>query len=522
MTTSTRVQGGRSLLRPLVAALIGLLHAVLLLPGTAGAAPALTPQGVALGFSLSQFADEFPTLFGVGPVGVVFPAGGSVLVSDYPGSVRIFPSDTDGQHASSVVPAQNYGPQIGQLAIAGGKVYLVRQALGDLLQLNEDGTFNQFIVGGMPAASALIANPANGHLFVSTLGTNVVFEVDPIAKTATPFVFANVDGLTITPDGSILYGVGGGIIFGWNTATAAEVFNSGFIPGGPDGISLGFGTLAGNIFANTNSSGEVIEINLSTKVQTVIVNGGSRGDFVIPDPNGSLLFTQTSDIWRLIPPPGGCFGGNCAGAAVKISKEYRSTDVCFIAHDPLACPKGTSLGTALSKDPVSGNFLIQPVVGKDGLVNSYNPGQYYAVIRAQPLTDLGDLFISERFGSCTEGATPLSALNPKLGQGGGSVLVIDVGPDGVAHQIADANSAGIVTVGDLSPVNGIADSANAHLTNVSASHTYYLYVKFGPGLKGFALPAAPNNTCQNFSESRTQMDVAGVTASAVLQLGSKR
>jgi hypothetical protein len=190
---------------------------------------------------------------------------------------------------------------------------MARQGAGDLIQLNDNGTFNQTIVTGMILASGLISNPRNGHLFVSTLTTNIVFDVDPIAKTKTVFVAAGVDGLSIAADGSILYGVvGGSHIVGWDTTSAAVVFDSGFIPGVPDGISLGFGTLAGNIFANTNTSGEVIEVNLSTKAQTVIVAGGSRGDFVTPDPNGSLLFTQTSDIWRLTPGPGGCFGAPCA------------------------------------------------------------------------------------------------------------------------------------------------------------------------------------------------------------------
>ena len=88
------------------------------------------------------------------------------------------------------------------------------------------------------------------------------------------------------------------------------MFNSGLIPGGPDGAALGFGTLADLIFVNTNG-GSLFQVNLSTKDIVELVSGGTRGDFVTPDPNGSLLFTQTSDIWRLTAPAGGCIGSAC-------------------------------------------------------------------------------------------------------------------------------------------------------------------------------------------------------------------
>jgi hypothetical protein len=155
-----------------LAAAVGLF---VLVAGTelARATPMLTADGTALGFSLSQFADQFPTFGGVGPTGIAFPNTGGVMVSDYPGNVRTFPSDVDGQHATTIPVAQNYGPRNGaQLAIARGIVYMARQGAGDLIQLNDNGTFNQTIVTGMILASGLISNPSNGHLFVSTLTTN--------------------------------------------------------------------------------------------------------------------------------------------------------------------------------------------------------------------------------------------------------------------------------------------------------------------------------------------------------------
>ena len=66
----------------------------------------VTAAGQAAGFSLSTFATGFPERSGttIGPLGMVFPATGGVLVSDGPGNVRLFPTDTDGQNAAAVPP----------------------------------------------------------------------------------------------------------------------------------------------------------------------------------------------------------------------------------------------------------------------------------------------------------------------------------------------------------------------------------------------------------------------------------
>src|SRR5262249_28095876 len=71
---------------------------------------ALTPAGVAAGFSLSTFATGFPpsVSFLGGPVGIAFPNGGGVLVADDPvdpttsfsalgGTITQFPTSSDGQ-----------------------------------------------------------------------------------------------------------------------------------------------------------------------------------------------------------------------------------------------------------------------------------------------------------------------------------------------------------------------------------------------------------------------------------------
>jgi hypothetical protein len=137
--------------------------------------------------------------------------------------------------------------------------------------------------------------------------------VDPIAKTASVLLSGvpGPDGVTITSNGLTLFtaatGASGGHILGYNTATKALVFDSGAISG-VDGVTLGAGSLAGNIFGNTNF-GNFVELNLATAAQTLIGTNGSRGDFVQVDPtNDTLLLTRTDIILRLTAPPGGGFG----------------------------------------------------------------------------------------------------------------------------------------------------------------------------------------------------------------------
>ena len=266
----------------------------------------LTAGATTAGFALTTFATGFPSSGNVGPLGIAF-SGGSVIVSDYPGNVRVFPTDSDGQSAASVPVAQNYGGAnaVG-IASVGGAYYMTQQSAGNLVQINANGTFNQTILTGLPAATGIAADPANGHLFVSTIGTNLVYDVDPIAKTKTLFKNISADGLTT--DGVTLYAEANNRILGYRISDGAQVFDSGAIGDGPDGTALGTGSLAGNIFVNTNG-GRLLEYNLlGMPVATTIGTGGSRGDFVTVDPNGTLLLTQTDRILRLAAPQGGSFG----------------------------------------------------------------------------------------------------------------------------------------------------------------------------------------------------------------------
>lgn len=273
----------------------------------AGAELVLTAAGRDRGLSLTTFASGFPRLNGAGPLGIVATAGG-VLVTDYPGNVRFFPTGADNQVASSVAITQDYGPRnAAGLARLGAGLYMTQQAAGGVVEINPDGTFRRRIVGGMPLATGIVADSFRNRLFVSTGAADVIWEVDPIGMTRRSFLNVDADGLAISANGVVLLVArSDGRLIGYNIATRAQIFDSGFIPGGIDGTVFGTGEFAGKIFANAKN-GTLIEFDLATRVQTILATGGSRGDFLTVDPTtNSLLITQSDRILRLgaiVPEP---------------------------------------------------------------------------------------------------------------------------------------------------------------------------------------------------------------------------
>ncbi|MGO9601699.1 MAG: hypothetical protein ACLP7Q_27320 [Isosphaeraceae bacterium] len=287
----------------------------------------LTAAATAQGFGLSTFAADFPNSGGIGPIGIAFPVSGGVLVTGYPsGTLNLFPTDTDNQSYSDagVTHQHNFNSPLGHyytpsgLTESGGKVYLTVQQFGGpgsiqpgVYQLNDNGTVNH-LVTALAGATGIATNPTNGHLFVSTLGSRDIYDVNPSTGVTVNWTAAHhgagfgADGLTFSPDGRTLYAaVLGSSVQGYNINTGSLVFSAS-VPLS-DGTALGVGSIAGNIFANAND-GKLWEINLTTGVQTLIASGGSRGDFVTVDPtNGTLLLTQTDRILRLTAPQGGGF-----------------------------------------------------------------------------------------------------------------------------------------------------------------------------------------------------------------------
>ncbi|MFA6045479.1 MAG: hypothetical protein WC718_10880 [Phycisphaerales bacterium] len=287
--------------------------ATLCAAGTAAQAQlSLTPAGVSRNFAISTFASGFASSSGIGPIPIDFQPDGSVLVGTYTDN-RIYRfNNTDNQTVAGTPFLSGYPSSELAHGIAhwGDRLFVSHYNSQTIDELNADGSVNHNVASGLGNARALLANPANGHLFTSTV--QGVRDVNPNTGIFTTLTTQELDGITISSDGSVLYGaaISGGLnghLVGYNTTTGAVVFDSGFVGGGLDGIAIGYGLRAGYIYGNSNN-GTVVEINLATLAQVTIASGGSRGDFVSSDPSGSgdLLLTQTDRIIRLsgIPTPG--------------------------------------------------------------------------------------------------------------------------------------------------------------------------------------------------------------------------
>ena len=263
----------------------------------------LTAAGQADGFGLETFATGFPQAPGttIGPLGVGFPASGGVLVSDATSHVRLFPNDNNGQVANAVSPASVPGGA-GDIIREGDTLYIGMG--GQIAQISANGVVQKVVARGFQPYG-IVLDPFNGHFFASG-NASTIFDVDPSSGAVKPFAKVDTDGLALDVSRGILYGAcdsaaEGLCVKGFDIATGALVFKSQEIADGPDGIAVGVGPVAGNLFVNSNG-GRVVEINQTTGAETVIATGGSRGDFVTVDPNdGTLLLTQTDRIMRLVP-----------------------------------------------------------------------------------------------------------------------------------------------------------------------------------------------------------------------------
>jgi hypothetical protein len=271
----------------------------------------LTPAGTGLGFSLSTFASGFSSPGGsscCGPLGMTVLPNGNVLVDSSNNTTNYVFSDVNGQTpgtALSSTPFPNFPPAFatsngwawGSHGFSGGGTGLIR--------LNNDGTVAATF-STIPVTLGLWTNPVNGHLLGA--GSSGIVDIDvsnPLAPTFHIVTSAGSDGVTVSPDGTIVYT---SAVSGYRISDGALVFGP-FSVAGSDGmgvITSGNPLLNGQIVVNSNF-GNIVLLDHITGMQTIIASGGTRGDFTTADSSdGSLLLTQTSAILRL----------TCAGCAI--------------------------------------------------------------------------------------------------------------------------------------------------------------------------------------------------------------
>jgi hypothetical protein len=269
----------------------------------------LTQAGIDRQFQLTTFASNFPVSGGIGPEGIGYAPDGTVMVTTISGNVQRF-QNQDNQNAASVPVLTNHGfDGANDIRYLGNDLYMTRYAFGQVVQLNSNGTINRTVVGGLANPLGLAPNPFTGRLFVAT--NSGILDLNPVTGQFVTFATgSNIDGLTLSGDGSVLYAAYRGSVqrlLGFSVGTGATVFDSGPLTGGVDGVAVGFGPFAGFLYANMND-GRIIELNLANPAaQIVIATGGTRGDFVASDPlfTGHMLLTQADSVLRLqgIPSP---------------------------------------------------------------------------------------------------------------------------------------------------------------------------------------------------------------------------
>jgi len=224
-----------------------------------------------------------------------------VVLQDYPQGRNYVFSDVDGQHFSNALSSApfssfSYGSA---LANSGGTLYATNNDAGQIVyKLHADGSIDTALTASGVGGHGLWTNQATSHLLASTGG--VINDINPTTGSFTTIVRGyDVDGVSVSQDGSVIYGATGGHVLGWNYS-GTLVYDSGFI-GSPDGTGViqGNNKFSGDIIANAND-GTVWLLDPTAHTSIVIASGGSRGDYVnVDNTNGSLFLTQTDRVYRL-------------------------------------------------------------------------------------------------------------------------------------------------------------------------------------------------------------------------------
>jgi hypothetical protein len=276
----------------------------------AGATLIVTPAGAGLGFSVSTFASGFGVGgFGIGPLGLAVESNGNVLADLSNLRQNYVFSDIDGQTLASSISHTAFSafpPAFATQNTNGVLGATYGSQNGNLVKFNLDGTVNTVYptssgtTNGLVITNGMWANVTNGHILAT--GNGKIYDIDVSGATPTFRVVTNAspDGITVSPDGTTVYGAQGNVV-GWNIASGVQVLN---LPIGnsPDGMGVieSSNALNGDIIVNGNNGSVVlIDVHNSNALIT-IANGGTRGDYTTPDTTtGTLLLTQSNEIDRL-------------------------------------------------------------------------------------------------------------------------------------------------------------------------------------------------------------------------------
>jgi WD40 repeat protein len=270
--------------------------------GTVHATLVLTPVGIADGFVLTTFVSGYDFGSNYGPLAQgILPNGNVVTGSVGDLHIYIF-SDLDNQSLSSAITSTPYSMLGGNAnyATAAGQAYGAQLLGGAPYEIfASDGTHSP--IPGLTATNylGLWGNPIDGHLLASA--EQGLLDINPLTGTYRVITSnPGVDGISVSPDGKTLYGASNSNIVAYDIATGALLKTYSGNGHGPDGTGvISGGKFDGFILVNDND-GTLGLIDPILGSEDFIADGGTRGDFVSPDPtNGSLFVSQIERVDRL-------------------------------------------------------------------------------------------------------------------------------------------------------------------------------------------------------------------------------
>ncbi len=288
------------------------------LPAVAGA-QALTAAGIADGFTLSTF---YTDVIGSYPLLDVATAPDGTLIGSGYGYSRLLRFNegagttvNDLKYSDNIAVGSLGGTTGTGIATVGGSTYV--NILNNGIYKIDPTTLGLSLVANTNTtkpAYGLWAGPGGSLVYGSSSG---VYKVDPATGTITQIGnVGGVDGVSVSPDGTIAYAEAGYNIYAYNLTTPApdaplHIYTSDAIHN-PDGTGvISGGALNGQIVVSNNGgyrnpdtglteSGSIGLIDPSTGLTTIIVDGLARGDLVGPDTNnGTLLIADYNQVLRL-------------------------------------------------------------------------------------------------------------------------------------------------------------------------------------------------------------------------------
>ena len=270
----------------------------------------ITPAGTLLGFSLTTVVSSLNggTASCCHVLGSAVNSAGQIIVNDGFSFKNYLFANVDNQvgPGAAISSAVDNGFPVA-MANAIGTVYA---GGGPLRKLNNDGS-TATTYTDITVSLGMWTNPVNQHLIAVGSATGVgsgLLDIDvsgpvPVARLING---AGSDGVTVSPDGTIVY-----------TNSAAYRISDGALLGsyfvsGADGMGVitSGNALNGDIIVSTTGGLLVLLDSDNNFAQTIIADSGGYGDFTSPDfTTGTLLVSSGDYLMRL-----GCGQGCGVGA----------------------------------------------------------------------------------------------------------------------------------------------------------------------------------------------------------------